>query len=97
MLVLSRKLDQSIVVGGNIKIQVLKVSGNTVRIGIEAPKDVKILRGELAPFGIDETEGTDPSDSDEKTSTPEMLTMDLELSPEELQRLPNPFAVAHAS
>ena len=47
MLVLSRKLNQEIVIGENVKITVLKIKGNTVRIGIEAPRDIHVLRGEL--------------------------------------------------
>ena len=47
MLVLSRKQQQDIVIGDDIKITVLKVKGNTVRLGIEAPKDVRVVRGEL--------------------------------------------------
>lgn len=47
MLVLSRKIDEQIVIGDNIKITLVRVKGNTVRIGIEAPNDVRILRGEL--------------------------------------------------
>lgn len=47
MLVLSRKLNEVICVGENIKIRIVKVKGNTVRIGIEAPEEVPILRGEL--------------------------------------------------
>jgi carbon storage regulator CsrA len=47
MLVLSRKPQQEILIGDNIKVTVLKVKGNTVRIGIEAPQDVKVVRGEL--------------------------------------------------
>ena len=47
MLVLSRKKSQQITIADNIKITVIKVKGNTVRLGIEAPKDVKVLRGEL--------------------------------------------------
>jgi len=47
MLVLSRKDQESILIGDNIKITVLKSKGNTVRIGIEAPKDVRILRNEI--------------------------------------------------
>ena len=53
MLVLSRKQNESIVIDGSIEVQILKVKGNTIRLGIVAPKDVKILRGELAPFGKD--------------------------------------------
>lgn len=47
MLVLSRKALQSVVIGQDVKITVIRVEGNQVRIGIEAPGDVRILRGEL--------------------------------------------------
>lgn len=46
MLVLSRKIDQSIMIGDDIEVVVSSVDGNTVRIGIKAPRDVKILRKE---------------------------------------------------
>ena len=48
MLVLSRKQNQEIVIGDNIKITVLKIKGNTIRLGIDAPRDVKVVRGELS-------------------------------------------------
>jgi len=47
MLVLSRKQDQEVLIGDQIKITVLKTRGNTVRLGIEAPRDIKVVRGEL--------------------------------------------------
>ncbi len=47
MLVLSRKQQQEILIGENIKITVLKVKGNTVRLGIEAPRNVRVMRSEL--------------------------------------------------
>ena len=47
MLVLSRKSLQSIMIGQDIKITIVKVERNQVRIGIEAPRDVTILRDEL--------------------------------------------------
>ena len=47
MLVLSRKEDQTIFIGENIKLTVVRLQGNSVRLGIEAPHDVRILRGEL--------------------------------------------------
>ena len=47
MLVLSRKSGESINLGNDIKIAILSVEGDRVRIGIEAPKDIKILRTEL--------------------------------------------------
>lgn len=52
MLVLSRRKDEKIVIDGNVEIEVLKIKGNTVRLGIKAPREVKVLRGELAPFGV---------------------------------------------
>ncbi len=47
MLVLSRKRDESIVIDGNIRITVVSIHGNQVRLGIEAPNSVSILREEL--------------------------------------------------
>jgi carbon storage regulator CsrA len=51
MLVLSRKPLQSIVIGPDIRITIVKVERNQVRIGIEAPRDVTILRDELVAAG----------------------------------------------
>lgn len=47
MLVLSRKVDDGIVIGDNVVIRVLGVKGNQVRIGIDAPRDVKVNRAEV--------------------------------------------------
>ena len=47
MLVLSRKPNQQIVIGGNIRVTVVGVRGNQVRLGIEAPDAVKVYREEL--------------------------------------------------
>lgn len=47
MLVLTRKATQQIQVGENIVITILQVKGNSVRVGIEAPRDIRVLRGEL--------------------------------------------------
>ena len=52
MLVLSRKRNEQILVDGQITIEVLQIKGNTVRLGISAPRDVKVMRGELKPFGM---------------------------------------------
>lgn len=48
MLVLSRKLGEKVVIGNSITITVLEATGNRVRVGIDAPDDVRILRAELA-------------------------------------------------
>ncbi|MBC8868524.1 MAG: carbon storage regulator [Planctomycetes bacterium] len=47
MLVLSRKRGEEIVIDGQIKVTVLKVQGGRVRIGIDAPESVRVLRKEL--------------------------------------------------
>ena len=47
MLVLSRKASEVVQVGDNIKVTVVKIDGNRVKIGIDAPDDIRILRGEL--------------------------------------------------
>jgi carbon storage regulator len=47
MLVLTRRRDESIVIDGRITVRVLKVSGGQVRLGIEAPRDVSVVRTEV--------------------------------------------------
>ncbi len=47
MLVLTRKLQQQIKIGDQITVTILKVKGNTVRVGITAPREVRVVRGEL--------------------------------------------------
>ena len=49
MLVLSRKKREAIQLGDSIQVTVIKVSGYKVRIGIQAPADMLILRRELTP------------------------------------------------
>ena len=101
MLVLSRKVDDTIIIGDNIKIQLLKIKGNTIRIGIEAPTDVKILRGELAPFGV-EAAGSEPKSPKEVRQNPTASLqvsenrIEFDVNADDLNALPNPFVVAHA-
>jgi carbon storage regulator len=47
VLVLSRKVDQTIVIQDNITIKILEINGDRVKLGINAPRDVVILRDEL--------------------------------------------------
>ena len=49
MLVLTRKMNETIQIGDQIQLTVLRIKGNTVRIGIEAPADVRVRRGEIPP------------------------------------------------
>ena len=50
MLVLTRKEGESIRIGDDIEIVVRRLSGNRVALAVEAPRDVRILRGELTQF-----------------------------------------------
>jgi len=63
MLVLTRKKNDSIVIDGRITVEVLQVKGGGIRLGITAPADVSILRGELKPFGV-EGDGRRPAEDD---------------------------------
>jgi carbon storage regulator CsrA len=47
MLVLSRKVGEAIVIDGNIRLTVTSIRGRSVRVAVDAPKDVVILRDEL--------------------------------------------------
>ena len=49
MLVLSRKVDEKVVIGPDIVVTVLEIRGNRVRLGIEAPREVPVHRAELVP------------------------------------------------
>jgi carbon storage regulator len=47
MLVLSRKVDEQIIIGENVRVTVVSIRGNQVRLGFEAPPSVPIFREEL--------------------------------------------------
>ncbi len=47
MLVLTRKINEEIKLGADISIKIISISENQVKIGIEAPKTIQILRGEV--------------------------------------------------
>ncbi len=49
MLVLSRKLGQRFQIGQDVRITIVKIDRNSVRIGIEAPDDVTVYREEILP------------------------------------------------
>jgi carbon storage regulator CsrA len=76
MLVLSRKEGEKLVIGDNITLVVSKISGNRVTLGIEAPVDVKIFRGELS----DATVGREPRVVPLRRSA--TITIDLDQSDE---------------
>lgn len=47
VLILTRKVGESVLIGDGIKVSVLAVKGNQVRVGIDAPKDVSVHREEV--------------------------------------------------
>ena len=74
MLVLTRKNQQQIQIGNNIVVTILQVKGQTVRVGIEAPREVRVVRGEIA-------------DKDEKPNDQSCPLPAVELSHEEREVL----------
>jgi carbon storage regulator len=62
MLVLTRKRGEKVVIGNGITVTVVSVHGNTVRIGVEAPDQVRILRAELACWPEDLAACEEPAD-----------------------------------
>ena len=47
MLVLSRKLNETILIGENIRVTLLGITGDKIKIGVDAPRDVRVFREEL--------------------------------------------------
>ena len=68
MLVLTRKVSQSIVIGDGIEVVVLEVRGEQVRLGIKAPKNVSVHRKEI--YEQISQEGRDESNPEGSKGTP---------------------------
>ena len=47
MLILSRKLNEKIKIGNDITLTIIEIKGDQIKIGVEAPKDVKVFRQEV--------------------------------------------------
>ncbi len=65
MLVLTRKINESIVIDDHIKITVLQIKGKQVRIGIKAPKETKVHRQEI--YDTIQNQNTEASQSNPNT------------------------------
>ena len=57
MLILTRKVEEAVIIGGNIKVKVLGVGQGRVKLGFEAPDEVEILRQELVKEQADARAG----------------------------------------
>ena len=60
MLVLTRKKEEKLIIGDNITLTILKIKGNSVQIGVEAPRHVRVLRSELTAEIESANDGEDP-------------------------------------
>lgn len=80
MLVLSRKAGQKIHIGDDIVVEVRRVAGNRVTIALDAPRDVRILRGELEKAATD----FEKDDSPETLSVPRFAHLTTELAAGEM-------------
>ncbi len=68
MLILTRKLNEQILIGDGIVVTVVSIHGNRVRIGIEAPSTTKVYRREMLSSSPDEQ---DPSASADQPNAPD--------------------------
>ena len=73
MLVLTRKLGESIAIDDHIKIRVVQIKGKHVRIGIEAPKDTKIHREEVYLAIQDQNEESSTTSSESTRAVAKLL------------------------
>jgi carbon storage regulator CsrA len=90
MLVLTRKYQEQIRIGDNITVTILKVKGNSVRIGIDAPREVRVIRGELPTFEtMDEPSSEEPAVVEAESDTAEEEAAVSELEWIVLKRLSN--------
>ena len=65
MLILTRRIGESLMIGDNVNVTVLGIRGNQVRIGVNAPKDVAVHREEIYErIRMEKSDGHTPPDND---------------------------------
>jgi carbon storage regulator len=72
MLVLTRKSNQSIMIGDDVEVSVLSVMGDKVRIGIQAPQEIPVFRTEIY-LEIHRKDGESPTEQDVRAEVGEAL------------------------
>jgi carbon storage regulator len=72
MLVLSRKAGEKLVIGENIVVEIVRIQGNRITLGVVAPADVKILRCELNHLKVESPKSVD-SPNVERVAQPNSL------------------------
>jgi carbon storage regulator len=60
MLILTRRIGESVMIGDNIKVTVLGVKGNQIRVGVDAPKEIEVHRDEIYARVLKEREAASP-------------------------------------
>jgi carbon storage regulator len=68
MLILSRKVNEKIVIGENISVSIIEIRGDQVRLGVDAPKTVKVFRQEV----FDAIRAENKAAAESKTVFPEL-------------------------
>ncbi|MDB2650034.1 carbon storage regulator CsrA [Porticoccaceae bacterium] len=66
MLILTRRVGETLVIGDDVNVTVLGVRGNQVRLGVDAPKEVAVHREEIYQRIQNEGDNNDSSNSDDK-------------------------------
>lgn len=87
MLVLTRKLNETIRIGDNITITIVRVKGRAVGVGIDAPRDIRVSRGEIA--------GTPPNGSANGSAAASEKSEDTNEEPV-AKRVPSPAVITEA-
>ena len=85
MLVLTRKNKETIKIGDSITITILRVQGQAVRVGIEAPRDIRVVRGELG----DKQAVAQNGSTEEVDSSPEPEVIQFRFSPDKVGVAPS--------